>query len=296
MKKISHSYVVLLGLLVLLISTWATIQGLIKVASFLLSEEINLLPGTIALAVIVLFFLDRISLDIPMNQCVILLNSFSKKSRAVFEGFHFKLPWETVEYEVDLEVTMPSEIIETFPTTDGSVNVVAQIMSKPNSAKGEDEITRSRHMVAYVEFEPDTITRMQTARAKSIMREEFNGMTSEQAKSATSEQILNESDFEDLEEELHVDIVECVVEDVDYNDAVQEAQNDIFKAKTLVTIVETLMKDGAHSKEEAKALAPYIHKSIDWKKQVNVNEVGLSAEIISSINRIAEKYIAEKFK
>jgi hypothetical protein len=252
MEKISTSAEVKFSLIVTIFTFWALIQSLI----ILIFSEEHLLLGTLLFLVSVFFCIKFIAGEVKMNQTHLLLNYFTKKNRSVFEGFYFKLLWETVQYETDLEATIDSSITETFPTQDGSMTVTVSIMSKPESGIGETETERSLKMAKYVKFKKDSIKEMQEARAKEVMRERFGRVTCEEAKSLKHEDILKKDDFDKISDDLSIRIIECPVKDVDYNEEVQRARNALSKASALAGMVNLLVKEGKYTKKEAKAIAP----------------------------------------
>lgn len=292
-EKILSSATAIMGLIFILLVVFAIIQLLI-LAIF---DKMYWTPGVIIFLIILLFCIRLISGTVKMNDCVVLLEEISKSKRAVFEGFYWKLPTEKLQYTIDLEGLIAAKITETHPTTDGSIKASASILSKPNSGLGENEDSRSRKMVKYARFTRSDIQEMQGVWAKSVMRPRFANLSSEVAKSSVSENILKKSDFSTLEDEFSIRIIECPVFDIDYSDAVQEAQNAKSKAITLAEMTQILVSGGEYTTNEAKAIAPLLMKEISLKKNINdVNFSGLnmSPKLIEAIDKLIEKLI-EKF-
>lgn len=278
------------GLIIFLLFIWVLTQTFIWV----IFNSLYLLPGTILFLFSLLFLFKSICVSIGMNKSYILMNTFSKKSRAIFEGFHFKLPWENIQYKIDLEVVIHSDITETFPTQDGSMQVTASIMSKPDS-EAVNEKSRSKQMLTYVKFEVPAIKGMQDAVAKKSMRERFANLPSEEVQKSKSDVLLNKGDFADLEETLSIKVIKCAIKDVDYNEETQRARNAVMKAESLGDMKKALVKSG-YSEAEAKAIAPLLDKDINLKKQINdVNFNGLSMppELIKAISLIVKKFGGE---
>ena len=290
MKKISTSADAKLFLLITLFALWALIQALIV----FIFNEAYFLPGTFIFLVIMFFSLKPITGKVKTNEAHVLLDSFSKKNRVMFQGFYWKLPWETIDFLVDLEGVIDSDITETFPTSDGSISATVSIMSKPDSGSilNLDEVGRSKKIINYIKYTPAAIKGIQEACAKKAMRERFARCTSEGAKSLGSEQILNRSDFCRVAEEISIRVIECPVKDVDYNEEIQHARNAVGKAHALAAMVEALKTSG-YTPEEAKAIAPLLDKDINLKKQINdVNFNGLSMppELIKAISSLIKKF------
>jgi regulator of protease activity HflC (stomatin/prohibitin superfamily) len=287
-EKISTSSSTKSWLVIVFIVLWALIQLLI---TFIFSEP-YFFPGTLLFLVILFFLIETITGNVQMNQAGILLNAFSKKSRAVFEGFYFRLPWEQVSYKIDLEATIDSNINETFTTNDGKLSVTASIMSKPNPGIGEKETERSLRMVKYVRFSKDAQKGMQEAEAKKIMREVFKNKSSKDGKDLKSDQILKLTDFKELEDLLSVKVLKCPVTDIDYDKEVQNARDAVAKAQALGDMKKALVKSG-YTNDEAKAIAPLLDKDINLKKQINdVNFNGLSMppELLKAISSLISKF------
>lgn len=281
-------------LIITLAVVWATIQLLI----LLVFNKISILPGTIIFLFVVFVSVVSISGTVKMNECHVLLNSFSKKSRSVFEGFYWKLPWESIQFTIDLEASIDSNVIETFPTTDGSVKVTVAIMSKPESGLGlgESEIQRSQRMTIFVKFK-NTVAEMQESRAKEVMREIFADKSCIGSKALHHDKILKIGDFDDLATDISIRIIKCPVKDVDYNEEVQKIQNELSKAKILDGIVTILKKTG-YTLKEAKALAPLLSENSNIKKivndynlngNVNLNGLNISPETIAVVHKIISK-------
>lgn len=282
-------------LFITLAVVWAVIQLLI----FLVFNKVYLLlPGTIVFLVIIFASLESISGTVKMNECDVLLDFFTKKSRSVFEGFYWKLPWESIQFTIDLEASIDSNVTETFPTTDGSIKVTVSIMSKPESGLEleETEIQRSQRMVKFVKFK-NTVAEMREARAKEVMRERFAKVSSVEAKALPHDEILKESDFNDLATAISIRIIKCPVKDVNYNDEVQKIQNELSKAKILDGIV-TILKQTGYTLEEAKALAPLLGENSNLKKIINdyningnvsLNGLNISPETMAIVHKIISK-------
>lgn len=282
--KISHSLNVKIGIIILLLTAFSIIQIFI----YFLFEDIYLVAGIFAFLFVLLSSFNSLCVNVGMNTVYILMNAFSGKARAVFGGFHFKLPWENLQYQVDLEVGIHSDITETFPIKTGSMQATVSILSKPDFKKGKNEKERSELMITYVSFEAEAIKGMQEAVAKKILREKFASLTSEEAKDSKSDDLLKKDDFADLEKTLAIEIIKCAVKDVDYNDEELRAQNSIMKATALGKMKEALVKSG-YSESEAKAIAPLLDKDINLTKQINdinVNGLGMSPELIKGISKL----------
>lgn len=288
MENIPKSILAKISLIITIIAVWAVIQFLIV----LISPGVSLFPGTLLSLFILFISLKSIIGTVKMNECHVLLNYFTKKNRSVFEGFYWKLPWEKIQFIEDLEVTIDSDISETFTTTDGSMLVTISLMSKPDSgldSKNENE--RSEKMATYVKFKKETKKGMQEARAKEVMREIFKTKTCVEAKALNHNDILKKSDFSHLENEVSIKVIECPVKDVDYNKEVQNARNAVAKAEALGDMKKALEKSG-YTPEEAKAIAPLLDKDISLTKQIhdfNVNGLSLSPKIIEAIDLLISK-------
>lgn len=279
-------------LIIALAVVWAAIQLLI----LLVFNKVYPLPGTIFFLVFIFAFLKSISGTVKMNECHVLLDFFTKKSRSVFEGFYWKLPWESVQFTIDLEANIDSNVTETFPTTDGSMTITVSIMSKPESGLEETEIQRSQRMVIFVKFK-NTVAEMQESRAKEVMREIFADKSCVEAKALHHADILKKSDFDDLATDISIRIIKCPVKDVDYNEEVQKIQNELSKAKILDGIVTILKKTG-YTLKEAKALAPLLGENSNIKKivndynlngKVNLNGLNISPETMAIVHKIISK-------
>ncbi len=263
----------------------------IQIVIMIMFREIHFFPGVIVFLLILIPLFNLISKNVGMNKACILLNAFSKKQRAVFQGFNWKLPWENIEYEIDLESKIASERKVTCPTADYSVIITASIMSKPDSGEGEPELERSRKMITHVRNDEETIKGMQGDKAEEIIREKVNNLPAKDVKDAKANTILSENDFDELEKILAIKIIDCPVKDVDYNEETQKALNTVTKAEVLVRMVEALEKAG-YTNNEAKALAPLLDKDINLKKQIfeaNISGLTMSPELITLISNLSNK-------
>ena len=113
MNKISTSGSAIKKLLVLFLIIWIIIHMIVD------SLFNGFYPKQVTIIVLIVFIalIKSITGSVKMNQAIILLDTFSKKSRALFHGFFFKLPWEKISYLIDLEVVIESggPIWEKFP-------------------------------------------------------------------------------------------------------------------------------------------------------------------------------------
>ncbi|HPS21301.1 MAG TPA: hypothetical protein PLO44_00615 [Candidatus Paceibacterota bacterium] len=300
MEKISTSGSASFWLFVTLTAIWAVIQLLI----LLVTSEAYLLPGTIVFLFVSLISLNSFVGNVKMNDCHVLLNYFTKKRRAVFEGFYFKLPWESIEFIVNLEAIIHAKVRGTFPTIDGSMEIEAAIMSKPDSAAGASEKKRSERMINYVRYTQEAINSMQTAVAEKTIREKVKDETCTNVKSFTHEQILKKKDFDEVAKELSIIVIECPIKDVDYNEEVQRARNAASKANAVKEMVETLKKAG-YSDKEARTLAPLLDKDISLTKEIkeivlggeaklNLEGIEISPEVVKAITLLIEKFGGKK--
>jgi hypothetical protein len=296
MEKISTALSAKINLIVILAVVWAVIQLMI----LLLFKSMHILPGTIVFLIVLAATLKSFTGNVKMNDCHVLLNYFSKKRRVVFEGLYWKLPWEEVEFIVNLEATIHTKVRGTFPTTDGSMEIEAAIMSKPDSGIGESETERSRKMINYVRYTEDAIKNMQTTTTEKTIREKVKDKKCSDVKSFTQEQLLKKGDFDEVAKELSIVVIECPINDVDYNEEVQRARNAASKATAITEMVKTLINAGYEDKE-ARILAPLLDKDISLSKIVhdnnynvggefNINGLSFPPELVKALVAILKKH------
>lgn len=276
-NNIGNSGIVKITLLILMTIAMVIFWNLLTMIFVdILEVESSWQLVAISLLLIVASSLLMISGNVPMNRAIVVLNTFSKKSRAIFHGFYWKLPWEDIQYQVNLEGEIEAEIDESFPTLDGKMLVKGSIMSKPDSGEGLSERERSEQMMEHVKFTPDTIKAMQAARAKEVLRLKFSGVTSKVAIQFQPDELLKISDFEHLADELKIRIIECPISDLDFNISTQKVRDSVSISKGLAEMVDILVS-GGWSKKEATVLAPLLNNDINLKKQVNdINVKGLA--------------------
>ena len=281
----STAQIQLVGFLVLI---FVLIQLLIVV----ISDDVHFAIGTILFLIACSSLLNYVAVSVPLNKGYLLLNDISREKRAIFEGFNFKLPWEGIEYEEDLHTEMGCDIVEDFPTTDGSVAVKASVMLKAD-VSGEDEEERSKKMVICASHAKEARQNMAKDSTKVAIREFLIELSTDEAVKVKTAGILTKDTYSILEEDLAIKIVKSVVKDIDYNEETQKANNASFKAKAMGKILDVLVEKG-WTKEEAKVLAPFMDKDINFKKEflefnangnLNINGLNLSPEVMSLIHK-----------
>lgn len=284
-NKISKSGDVIFGLIVLLISIFIVILVLI----WAIFDVFFLYPTTALVIVAAIPLVFTCTGRVAMNQAAILLNSFSKKARAIFHGLYIKLPWEKVEYERDLESAIKSEVIaESFPTQSGTVIASASILSKVDSAEGQDEITRSQYMIENVKYESEVGKEMLVRHAKELMRQFFHDKTLIQALAADGKAILKPENFNELAEELRIVVKECPVFDIDPTEATQSALDARTKAEIIKEIADEFQKlDPTLSGKDALDFASLMDKDISVEKKIqDFNVHGLSVNVSPAVAKV----------
>lgn len=265
MNKISNSTnakIILLGVLLIFFCTTQWI-------GWTIADEVFTWGANVAFLIICAFLISTnyFSLQIRMNEAIILLDVFSKRSRALFQGFHFILPWEEIQYKVDLEAKISSDLKEVFPTTDGSVEVEVTFISKPDSGEGESEYERSNKMINHVKFKNEAIKGMLESEVKKQLREYFSKLSSKEAKNSQSVDIFKKDSFIELENMLAIKIISIAIKNVSYNEEMQRALNSIMTAKTIAELKQVLI-DGGYSSTQAEELAPLLNKDINLRKKI----------------------------
>ena len=285
--KISHSGDIVLELVGFLLICFIIIQLLLA----LIFNELELAPATIIFLLSLLLILKQISGTVSMNQCIVLLSDFSKKRRAVFEGFYFKLPWETIEYSINLEATINATVTQSYPTTDGTVEVTAEVVFNPDSAEGEDEVTRSYKMIEYVQYKDDTVIKLIKARISERMRSVFKNISVEKSLSLDRDQILNATHFSDIAELASIQIKICIISRLSRSEAIQNARDSISKAEAMLEVITTMKSYGIDSKD-AIEMAQILNKDIPVTKkieEIRFSGINIPDSILQIIKSFADK-------
>lgn len=278
--KVQSDGAVLMQIVILIFVLWM----LIELFVMLIYPDASFYPKIIIFLIIIFSSLRFFFGEAKLNTCHLLLDPITRAKRAVFDGAYFKLPWEEIAENEDLEFGFESDIIETFPTADGSIKASCSLLSKIDL---EGSLDPTRVMLNYIKHKHG-VKSAQENYAKEIMREIFVEKTCDEAKAMKHAQILKPEDFKDLHDEYSVKIKKCSVYDIDDNDEIQRARNASFKATALGKMVKILEGSG-YTNEEAKQLAPLLDKDISLTKQIyelNVNGLDLSPELIGGINKI----------
>lgn len=228
--------------------------------------------------------IDSWSIDIDKYKAVLLFDPLFQTTRALFEGFYFKLPWEEVEREVSLKTEIESNIEETAPTKDGSVSYKASIMSKPNFE--HEEFSPVERLILFASFTESAIKGQLESVFKNTIREKINEHTSEDAVKLKSDDIVKACGFEDLEDKLSVKVIKSVVKDIDYNEQTQKMRNSLFGGLALVELTKLLQEQGGYTPEEAKAIAPLMSDHVKLNKEIKefkISGIELPKELTEAI-------------
>lgn len=228
--------------------------------------------------------IDSWSIDIDKYKAVLIFDPLFQTTRALFEGFYFKLPWEEVEKEVSLKTEIESNIEETAPTKDGSVSYKASIMSKPNFE--HEEFSPVERLILFASFTESAIKGQLESVFKNTIREKINEHTSEDAVRLKSDDIVKACRFYELEDKLAVKVIKSVVKDIDYNEQTQKMRNSLFGGLALVELTKLLVEQGGYTPEEAKSIAPLISDHVKLNKEIKefkISGIELPKELTEAI-------------
>lgn len=229
--------------------------------------------------------IDSWSIDIDKYKGVLLFDPLFQTTRGLFEGFYFKVPWEEVEKEVSMKTEIESNIEETVPTKDGSVQYKASIMSKPYFGDGDEE-SKTERLILFASFTEEAIKGQLESVFKNTIREKINEQDTENAVKLKSKDVVKDCNFTDLEEKLSVKVLKSVVKDIDYNAETQKMRNSLFGGQALVELTNLLQNKGGYTSEEAKTLAPLMSEHVKLNKEIKefkISGIEIPKEVTDAI-------------
>jgi hypothetical protein len=196
----------------------------------------------VALALATLAFTTQIyTIGVGEFKAQTILNSFSGNQRVVFQGRSAKLPWESAGTLVDLKAEIKDIPEETWATKDGALMDVKYVYMLHPAATEEGILT-------YASFTDDGVKTKAHNVFTRVLSSYFgkckdctNLLDKEKVNVAVFSNPAVIQTIKDLELECGV-IANAYLEDVDYDEATQEARDTITNTKSYDASVDILMK------------------------------------------------------
>ncbi len=176
----------------------------------------------------------------------ILLDQWKGTQRTVFQGWWFKLPWETLTQDIDLKGELKEVLTETYSSRDGSMDVKYVYTIRPDffGPDGGEKI------ILYASFETDVIKMKGRACASQALSDYFGTKPTEELldKHKIEEEALKSGSKGKLkleEFEKHYGArIEITLEDSDRDKATQAARDTVSKAKSIAEAKAALVATG----------------------------------------------------
>ena len=133
---------------------------------------------------------------------------------------------------------------------------------------------------------------MQESAAKKTIREKVMNKPIATVRAMTGDALLNKNDLKKISKELSLQIIDCQVNDLDFSDKLQEAENAVGRATVLARMTKILVTDGGYDQKMAQEIAPFLLDNLKMDKQVkeyNFKGLTIPEEIITKIINLIKK-------
>jgi hypothetical protein len=233
--------------------------------------------GVIFLLVILAATTGVYTETVPGFDAHILLNRFTQKQRAIFQGVNFKLPWEEVQEEkIDLKTDLKEVLEQTWPSKDTLMKARYVYTIRPDDS-GDNAGDK---VILYASFEPDAIKMAGRAIFSMLFSDYFRTRPGSNLKN--KEKIYNaifgkgkkgEKLVKEFEEE-HGAEVTVRLEDIDFDKATQKFRDMVSGARSFDEAIEVLVKNGkGMTREEALRVAKLMNFEDVSESNINVHVV-----------------------
>jgi hypothetical protein len=255
---------------------------------------------TIGVTMLVLRFMVPLVTTSPSAFVAeLLLNQINGRMRVVFSGLQFILPWERIEEPIDQKADITANIPMILSTKDGEVKGTLSIRAKPDLGTPSDlPRVRSEHAIRYASNTEAAIAEMIEATCLDRVRAHVNDKTTDEA--VLIDDIRTELDdkLDYIEKQLSIDILECVLKDLDYSDETKKSKNSEFKGSTLRKMISDLMDPKfGYTKQEAKDIVLVTMDGVRQSKDVKeFNLAGIPPILEKFLEEFLTKYFDKSSK
>lgn len=211
-----------------------------------------------------------IAVDVPALHAIVLLNSFTGIERAVFQGFHFKLPWEFARAKFDLRPST-KEVRDKYPSADALMEVTYVFTIAPDLST--DAPSR---LITYSSFKLEDVARRCRALLSQLLSDHFSKHHGDEL--LDKAKIVRETFDEGPGAEAiaafrrqHAIELSVELERSEFVGAAQRFRDMVSGAKSFADAVEKLLERGV-SRSEAERVAKLMN--LDGAKEYFVHLEG----------------------
>lgn len=258
------------------ISVFVVLLVLIVLTGGLLCWLLGFSWGVIILFVILAVTTEIYTETVPGFDAHILLNHFTQKQRAIFQGVNFKLPWEEVQEEkIDLKTDLKEVLEQTWPSKDTLMKARYVYTIRPDDS-GDNAGDK---VILYASFEPDAIKMAGRAIFSMLFSDYFRTRSGSNLKN--KDKIYNaifgkgkkgEKLVKEFEEE-HGAEVTVRLEDIDFDETTQKFRDMVSGAKSFDDAIKILSADDKMSKDDALRVAKLMNFVDVSESNINVHVV-----------------------